>query len=172
MKFVRVPAPTNADEMRAYLERKTVQDEISGCAIWQAHASLGKHPMMRMQDRAVPARRVIFEFLRGPIPAERQVGTRPRCHCLCVEPTHLVARTKAQAGKGHPVKLATKVKIAKARRAQSPLDQDAVAEIRASGEPGTKVAEQLQVSVGAVSRIRRGETWRDYTGPWAGLMRA
>lgn len=172
MKFVRVAAPTNAEEMRAYLERKTVQDEISGCAVWQAHASLGKHPMMRMQDRAVPARRVIFEFLRGPIPAERQVGTRPRCHCLCVEPTHLVARTKAQAGKGHPVKLATRIKIAETQRRRSKLDLATVQEIRAGDRPGTEVAADLQVSVSIVSRIRRGDAWREYTGPWAGLMRA
>lgn len=172
MKFVRVAAPTDADTMRAHLERKTVHDEITGCAVWQGHAHLGKFPMMRFNDKASAARRVVYEFTRGPIRAGWQVGVRDTCHCLCIDPEHLVQRSRAKAGKGHPVALSTKIKIAQARRAKSPLDLDAVAEIRASAEPGTKVAEQLQVSVGAVSRIRRGETWREYTGPWAGLMRA
>lgn len=172
MKFVRVAAPTNADEMRAYLERKTVEDDITGCMVWQGSAHLGQFPQMRWGDKASSARRVIYEMLRGTINSGWQIGVRDTCHCLCVTPEHLVQRSRAKAGKGHPVALSTKIKIAQARRAKSPLDPDAVAEIRASAEPGTKVAEQLQVSVGAVSRIRRGETWREYTGPWAGLMRA
>lgn len=172
MKFVRVLAPTNADEMRAYLERKTVHDEISGCMVWQGHASMGKHPMMRFEDKAVPARRVVFTFLRGRIPGGRQIGVRDTCHCLCMDPEHLVARTKAQAGKGHAVKLSTRVKISTAQRRRSKLDTAAVQAIRMSAEPCTVVAAEHRVSVSIVSRIRRGDAWREYTGPWAGLMRA
>ena len=42
MKFVRVPAPTSADEMLAYLERKTVRDDLTECMVWQGHAHLGR----------------------------------------------------------------------------------------------------------------------------------
>lgn len=171
MKFVRVPAPTNAEGMRTYLERKTVHDEISGCMVWQGHASMGKHPMMRFEDKAVPARRVVWQFLRGPL-TKKQIGVRESCHCLCMDPEHLVARTKAQAGKGHAVKLSTRVKISTAQRRKSKLDTAAVQAIRMSAEPCTVVAAEHQVSVSIVSRIRRGDAWREYTGPWAGLMRA
>jgi hypothetical protein len=172
MKFVRVAAPTNADEMRAYLERKTVLDEITDCAIWQGHAHLGKYPMMRFGKRAVSARRVVFNFLRRKVPADMQVGVPNTCHCLCMNPEHLVARTKAQAGKGHAVKLSTKVKISQAQRRKSKLDHDTVQAIRASAKPCVVMAAEHQVSVSIISRIRRGDTWREYTGPWAGLMRA
>lgn len=173
MKFVRVPAPTNADEMLAYLERKTVHDELTGCLVWQGHAHLGKYPQMRFDGKPVSARRVIYRFLRGPIAAARQVGVRDSCHCLCVDQEHLVARTKAQAGKGHVVNLATKVKIAETRRGQSlKLDSATVQAIRNSDDAGRTLAEQHQVSNSMVSRIRRGAAWREYTGPWAGLMRA
>lgn len=173
MTFVRVEAPTTADEMRAYLERKAARDDMTGCLIWQAHASLGKHPQMRFGGTIVPARRVIFQFLRGPAKPERQIGVRAKCHCLCVDPEHLVSRTKAQAGKGHVVKLATKVKIAQTRRRQSSkLDSATVQAIRNSDNAGRALAEEHQVSNSLVSRIRRGSAWREYTGPWAGLMRA
>lgn len=172
MKFVRVLAPTNAEEMRAYLERKTVRDEITGCMVWQGHASLGAYPQMRFGDKPVATRRVIFEFLRGPIKGEKQIGVRAGCHCLCVDPEHLVARTKAQAGKGHQVKLATKVKIAQTRRRASRLDTATVQAIRMSPLAGKALAAEHQVSMSIVSRIRRGQAWREYTGPWAGLMRA
>jgi hypothetical protein len=172
MKFVRVAAPTNAEEMRAYLERKTVHDELSGCMVWQAHAHLGQFPMMRFDDKATSARRVVWKLLRGPLTEKRQIGVRDTCHCLCIDPDHLVARSKAQAGKGHAVKLSTRVKISTAHRRKSKLDIEAVQSIRASDAPCTVVADQHQVSVSIVSRIRRGDAWREYTGPWAGLMRA
>ena len=173
MKFVRVPAPTSADEMLAYLERKTVRDDMTECMVWQGHAHLGKHPQMRWEGKATSARRVAFEFLRGPIKGVKQIGVREDCHCLCIDPEHLVARTKAQAGKGHLVKLATKVKIAETRRGQSlKLDSATVHAIRNSDDAGRALAEQHQVSNSMVSRIRRGNAWREYTGPWAGLMRA
>ena len=172
MKFVRVLAPTKADEMRAYLERKTVHDDLSGCMVWQGHASLGKHPMMRFEGKVRPTRRVVWQFLRGPLSAHRQIGVRDTCHCLCMDPEHLVARTKAQAGKGHAVKLSTRVKISAAHRLRSKLDTEAVQAIRMSSDSCTVVAAEHQVSVSIVSRIRRGDAWREYTGPWAGLMRA
>lgn len=173
MTFVRVEAPTTADEMRAYLDRKAARDDLTECLVWQAHASLGKYPMMRFEGKAVPARRVIFQFLRGPAKADRQIGVRAKCHCLCVDPDHLVSRTKAQAGKGHVVKLATKVKIAQTRRRQSAkLDTATVHAIRNSDDTGKVLAREHQVSNSLVSRIRRGDAWREYTGPWAGLMRA
>lgn len=172
MKFVRVHTPTNADEMRAYLARKAARDELTGCLVWQGHATAGKHPQMRFEDKAAPARRVIFQFLRGPVKAGRQVGVRLDCHCLCVDPEHLVARTKAQAGKGHEVKLATKVKISTAQRRKGKLTTARVHAIRNSTEPCHALAQEHQVSKSIVSRVRRGHAWREYTGPWAQLMRA
>jgi hypothetical protein len=100
MKFVRVPVPTNAEEMRAYLQRKTVEDDITGCMVWQAHAHLGQFPMMRFDERAMSARRVIYQMIRGTIKAGWQVGVQDTCHCLCVTPEHLVQRNKAKAGLG------------------------------------------------------------------------
>lgn len=172
MKFVRVAAPTNAAEMRVYLARKTTYDEITGCAVWLGTAHLGQFPQMRWGNKASSARRVIYEMLRGPIQEGWQVGVRDTCHCLCVAPEHLVQRSRGKAGIGHPVKLTTKIKIAEARRRDSKLDISTVAAIRSSDEPGTVLAQQHQVSVSIVSRIRRGDAWREYTGPWAALLRA
>lgn len=168
----RFPTPTDGPTMLAYLEVKATRDDLTGCLIWQASTINGKVPQMRFEGKPHPARRVIFQFLRGPLRPGRQVGARKGCHYLCVDPEHLVQRTKSQATKGHAVTQATRAKIAATKRGAVKLTPQAVEQIRASTEPAYRLAPKLGVDKSMVTRIRRGEAWRDFTSPFAGLLAA
>lgn len=160
--------PTTAEEMRAYIERKTVAD--GDCLVWQARAVHGVHPQMSFRGSTLSARRVIFEFLRGPIQEGRQVGMRRDCHCLCVEPEHMIQRTRSQAIQGHAVSTATRAKIAAKKRAMGKLTPEAVAQIRASEARNQDIADQYGIARSMASRVRNGRAWRDYASPFRGLV--
>jgi hypothetical protein len=103
----------------------------------------------------------------------------PKCgNPYCINPEHCKALTERQkcqqaAAKGAYSSVARSKKIAVARRrAFAKLDEAKVAEIRESDESGPKLAARYGIDKSLVNRIRRGEAWKDYSSPFAGLLAA
>ena len=151
----------------ADLQARTVED--GECMLWAGHANDGKHPQWRIGGKLHPARRVVYGLAHGPILKKVQIGVRCGCD-LCVHPDHLVARTRSKIYKGRTMPVATKIKIALARRAQtSLLTDEQVREIRSSNDRPRKIDAQYGLSNGYSSRIRAGVVRVEFSNPWVGL---
>lgn len=168
--MLRLKQPTDASEMRAYLLARSKLD--ADCWIWQGSVIQGKFPSMRFNGVGHPVRRVAYTLIRGPVEPKLQVGVHKDCHPLCVCPDHLVVRTKSEAITGHQVSLPARLKMARAKRAVSKLTQAQVQEILGSSESGVALAKRLGISHGLVSKIRLGQSWRDFTNPFLQLLAA
>lgn len=168
----KTPTPTNAEEMRAYLEARAERDDLTGCLIWRGSVTNGNgYPQMRFAGRAALVRRVAYMLIRGRILPGRQIGLQPSCHCLCVDPDHLAQRTRSQAITGHQVAPAVRAKIARTKRERHGKLTPAIAsEIRMSSDTYQALADRYGVNKSLVGRIRRGEAWRDYANPFTSLI--
>lgn len=78
-------------------------DPHSDCLIWQG-ATTGKGaPLVRVNHRPVPVRRLLLELSDGAkLPASKCAVTRKGCHPLCCRPAHLVGATRAQLAERAP----------------------------------------------------------------------
>ena len=161
------------------LKKMTV--EVGDCWEWKGYLTVGSTPTWRyMVDgkwSSVPVRRSIL-MVRGVniAPHERAVTT---CgNKFCVNPEHVVKRTvsKVMHERNQTITRGAKgllraAKIAAWRREQfSTLTPEQVEKIRAHEGAAREVADQYGISTKAFNAIRRGETWKDYTNPWRGLM--
>lgn len=93
--------------------------------------------------------------------------------CVCPEHTHAVARKTLQKRLvdelGYLQSPLRMQKLARALRAKSQLTPEMVAQIRADEAPQKETAARFGVSQAAISKIKRGATWKDYSSPFAQL---
>lgn len=160
-------------------ELKSRCQEDGDCWIWQGIASKGGVPKINVHcgrgknGRSVlSARRVVWEALKGPIPEGKYIT--PSCgQPGCLNPEHLVYTTKAkiaaQIGARPDVKAKKAAAGAGERSHRAILTRAQVAEIRATSESPKKLAAMYGCSPSSIGKARRGETWQDYTNPFAGL---
>lgn len=149
---------------------KSKTEEAGECWEWLGHASQEKFPQWRWNGTSQPARRVVWQEVRGDIEPGLQIGVKCK-NPLCVRPEHLVARTKGKARKtGAPMTALHKIKITIARRKNSALNTEIVAQIRASTEPSAEVDRRMGFAPGYASRIRTGRAWKmTAANPFQGL---
>ncbi len=152
-------------------------DEVGECLEWQGITHNGT-PQIRIDRKLRTVRRVIRE-LQGK-PASPSVFLATSCgNPKCVHPDHIMARTKTQhmqaMGKliqhNHPVRIA---KLQKAKASERKLDATGLALVLTDPRRAQDVADELSVSKSLVTRIRRGEAYRQVSAasnPFAGLMR-
>ena len=152
-------------------------DEVGECLEWQGIMHNGT-PQIRIDRKLLSVRRAIRE-LQGK-PASSSVFLATSCgNPKCVHPDHIMARTKTQhmqaMGKliqhNHPVRIA---KLQKAKASERKLDATGLALVLTDPRRAQDVAEELNVSKSLVTRIRRGEAYRQVSAasnPFAGLMR-
>jgi uncharacterized protein YjcR len=94
----------------------------------------------------------------------------------CVCPKHLTLTTnkaaqKRAAAQGKFSTLTRRAKLAKSKQAaESPLNEEKVAAIRASDERLKDLAARYGVSMNTISNIRNGKRWKTYSTPFAGLF--
>jgi hypothetical protein len=60
-------------------------------------------------------------------------------------------------------------KMAATKRSRSKLDDQKVAEIRASSESAMALSAIYGVAAGYITSIRAGNLWKNYASPFAGL---
>lgn len=151
--------------------------EEGDCWIWQgARAGCAMNPQISINGEKLYVRRVVYEAISGePVPKNRGVSTSCRTGC-CVNPDHLVmtttrARAVTAGAEGKYSGVVRAAKIAANKRALlSPLTPEKVADIRFGGGTHQEAAERNGVSRWTVGAIRRGERWKDYSSPFAGLV--
>lgn len=151
-------------------------DEIGDCLVWNSTIGTTGYPIIHTPDGCRLARRLAFTLSGGVLKQRQPVATT----CgdkRCINPEHLRASTTAKiaqaaARRGAYSTRARGAKIAAARRnGGAKLTEALAAEIRLSSEPGRVLADRYGVDKSLVNRIKRGTAWRDYSSPFAGLVR-
>lgn len=156
-------------------------EEIGDCWEWQGLTTRSVTPIWRYQLDGkwitVPVRRTIL-LVKGVEMGPRDKAI-PRCgNKLCVNPKHAIKQDvgevmhdRNQLITSGVVGLRRAAKIAAWRREKhSVLTMEQVHQIRAHVGAAHKVASQYGISAKTFNAIRRGDTWKDYTNPWKGLM--
>lgn len=147
------------------------RDNGDGCLIWMLECSNGgKDPRLTVDRKKVLVRRLIWSAMHdGRDPGTMMVGVS--CGTRgCVEPSHIIARTHAEALRGHVQTLAQRAAVAAGKRAASPTSQELVQQIRESEGSSSAVALSTGLSRSFVAAIRRGAARRDYYAtPFTGL---
>jgi hypothetical protein len=134
-----------------------------------------KHPLIGLGGKPVLARRVAYEQAKGPI----KPGYKLVPHCgneECINPEHQKQVTGKQSsriggvnGRGSATRSA---KLAAARRGTpglSKITMEIAREIRDSEEKLSVLGARHGIDPSRVAQIQRGEGWKDYSTPWAGL---
>ena len=114
-------------------------------------------------------RRTLYEVRYG-VKLNPTQTLRPRCqHETCMSPgcQDLLER-KGQPGKKHNI--ATKRKLAEAKRSRSKYGFGLVELVKSSDKSYKKIARETGMAVSTVGAIKTGRLWKDYTSPFAGLM--
>lgn len=151
--------------------------EDGGCLLWTGlmGGSGTLAPATSVGHRRHQVRRLMWEKKTGhAVPAGKCV-TVDCGQARCVAPDHLILTTRAESGKragaqGKFSTLTRRSRVAAAKQAQSPLTAEQVREIRAGDGPLKEAAARFGVSIAAISKIRRGERWKDYASPFGALM--
>lgn len=153
--------------------------ECGDCWEWISSATRDHHkryPQVKIGPGAPKlVRRVAWELVRGPIKSGLSIS--PDCgNPYCVNPAHMACLTESQkskrAAKRGTLMTAAKAKaISDTRRKSAKISVEIAQIIKVSDESGPALAERYGVDRTLVSKIRRGQIWKDYSNPFAGLLR-
>jgi hypothetical protein len=118
-------------------------------------------------------RRVVWERVRGPIPAGKVVTVTCGCD-RCLNQKHMTLTTKSDVlratMKRPDVAIRKALAVTKKRRSLGKLDMDKARYIRASDKTLQVVADELGISATMACRVRRNESWRELVAdPFSGL---
>lgn len=147
--------------------------EYGDCLLWDGAVDDCGVPQMRLPGsrKVEPVRRVLLLAMGRNI-AGKLATTNCR-NQRCMHEKHVVALTRKQlqvrSGKklrGNPLRAA---KLAIARRKTAKLDMEKVHEMRASGMNTRQAAAHYNVTQSTAAKVMRGEIWKDYSSPFAGL---
>lgn len=136
-----------------YIKRVVLPYAGDDCLYWPFVANNNHYPVILYEGRVCNVSRVVCILTHGK-PRRRALEAAHACgngHLGCVNPRHIRWKTKFE-------------NLRERKRPQwSPpvLTPDDVRRIRSSGESVVSLAERLGISVGAVSRAKRGVTWKD-----------
>jgi len=154
------------------LMEKTIEE--GDCRLWTGYIG-NNTPQVSHEKKMVMVRRLILKLKGKRVARADHVGTTCGV-CGCVEPSHIQQRTRREHSSlmglsPNRNRLARAAKMAKhARENRAKLSIEIAREIRASDESGPVWAARLGITRGLVSRIRRGQAWREFGGnPFAGL---
>lgn len=148
------------------------------CMLWRGGVSTSRggsalptavHPNTK---KNTPARRILLEAMGKKI-----VGKCATSSCrdqLCMAPQHAEAITRKELQLRSGPKLSANVmrsaKLAElVRQRQCTLTMEQVREIRSSGMRASEAAKVYGVPLQVTARILRGDTWKDYSNPFAAL---
>lgn len=157
---------------------KSIKDrsvEVGDCWLWNQGTSTNGYPIMKLRGCGCKLVRRLAAESAGHELKERQ-PVIPTCgEKLCVNPAHMKPTTISEVGKiaarrGAFSSHQRAASIAASRRSGRAKITEAIAsEIRASLDPETTLAQRYGVNRSLIGRIRRGDAWRDYRNPFAGL---
>ena len=155
--------------------------EVGNCWEWDGGTSNG-FPKIYVPGKDgkrgghTPARRYVMKLMG--VELEKWQTASPKCrNPLCVAPHHAVAMTRSEvASRAHATgfsRTATfRAKSGAVSRARSKLSLETVQEMRLSGLSTRAAAKKYGISQYAAWRVISGNSWQDYSSPFAGLMGA
>lgn len=140
------------------------------CLRWQGGLSKSAgHP--KINDKS--GRRLVYELAHGPIPDKALLTIT--CECMdCLNPAHLALTNKAEVSRkvnaSQSMRMRKAAASAKAKRPHAKLTIEQAREVRDSIGRCADVAALYGVHLTLVSKIRRGEAWRELgPNPFQGL---
>ena len=150
-------------------------DEDS-CWSWTGRLSSGI-PYAWHNGSLVSMRKVVYELHFGR-PVRDGYAVRMSCECgECLNPRHMKEQARGKllrenAAKEPLIRKRARLAAAAIARGEAVLDMERAREIRASAEPSKVLAERYGVTVTTINRIRRGQSWRDFSAAGAGRLAA
>lgn len=151
--------------------------EEGECWIWQGAYSSNGYPIMKsagFKGGCLLVRRVVVELDGRPAaprqPVAASCNDKRCCNPACLKPSSTSAIGKKAGKNGAYSRMSRRAKIATAKRIGGKLNFEQAAEIRMSKESGPVLAARYGIDKSMVNNIKRGDAWRDYSSPFAGLM--
>jgi hypothetical protein len=136
-----------------------------------------RHPQVKHAGKMQLVRRVAYELAHGHIKPSLRIV--PACdNPYCVNPEHQKALTESQkmrraAKRGAFSNPDRGRKIAETRRrTHAKLTPEQAQAIRDSDESGPVLSARYGIDRSRVNAIKRGDAWKDYRNPFAGLFAA
>lgn len=151
------------------IKARTIDD--GGCWIWTGANNGAGHPKLHNCS----ARRKVWSLTKDNKPQRNHVVSVTCGSPLCLNPDHLVCRTKAEVSRISNAKPSVKLRRSAAsartnRPTMGKITMEIAREIRSSDKQGKDWAKELGVSVSLVSHVRRGKSWVDHSNPFMALM--
>lgn len=159
---------------------KSKTEEVGECWIWQGCVGSSGYPIMKVEGAPCQTvRRVAYRLKEGALNlAYRQPVITTCKEKLCVNPDHLKASSNKEVSKlagaaGRMSGVTKGAKIAKDKRENAsklPGGMETARIIRMSDETGPVLALRYGIDKSLVNRIKNGQSWKDYSNPFMGLM--
>lgn len=144
---------------------------------WRSDAKTGdrkRHPMAAVDGKPKLMRRHAYELVKGSLATGKYLA--PTCgNKECINPAHQQTLTNVQKNKRGGMAAANSAtrgpRVAQTRRAKglAKINMDIANAIRQSESPAEEEAARYGIDPARVTQIRRGEGWKDYASPFAGL---
>lgn len=149
--------------------------EDGDCLLWDGSVDRRGFPRFNIKVNGKPktyqVRRLAWELKNGrPVPAGMKV-TSTCGHRLCLQHLDLITHGEAVSkAANQPQSIARRIANGLKMRAVAKLDMEKARYIRESTKTTVELAGELGVSFSQAARIRRGEAWKEYSNPFAGLL--
>jgi len=152
-------------------------EEVGDCLEWQGGYTTNGHPQTKHDGKPWMVRRLVLALSGVSIKPGYIVATT--CGNLrCINRDHLVQRSERQhmlrmgaLGKQSDHLRSAKIANTKRASAQAKLTEAQVREIRASTGTLRELAERYGVNKSRICGIRLGRMWKDFSNPFAGLIK-
>lgn len=153
--------------------RKRVVEE-GDCWNWTgALQACGSVPTMQYQGKVGAVRR--FILLEQGVNLSKRLATYTCGNPFCVNPEHVAPATRravqrrTTAEVGYQSTLLYRKKLSDSARTRAKLTTELAGQVRDAEGSQSAIAARFGISQSVVSSIKRGKTWRNYNGPFAGL---
>ena len=148
--------------------------EEGDCWLWRGAVHCGM-PVVRHNNRVVNVRRYIAQHIQGSVVDGKLASTRcGNPQCCAPEHVDMITRKELQRRTAKTTKNQQRpsrnYKLAIKARARSTLNDELVAQIRASDLTGRELAALYGVSLSSIQKARNYQSWRDYRSPFAQLI--
>jgi ribosomal protein L34 len=152
-------------------------DVTGDCWEWKSEARTAhakRHPLIRINGQPTLMRRHAYEQVHGELPEDRYLV--PHCgNSACIAPDHQRVISQKQRNKlggrvaSHSPTRGRKVSQSRRAAGRTKLDEQKVMEILTTNESAVSMGMRMGVHPSRITQVRRGEGWKDYTNPFAGL---
>lgn len=163
--------------VRQQIEEGSRYDPASGCTVWLKCSDETRGPLIRQalvnnNATSVNVRRWLFQELIGRElnGISENVTMRPVCEPGCIEPAHMIGRTRSEMLKGIPKPMSHRLAMRENMLKRWAKPSEAVEVIRSSDKSNKELAEEFGMSPSNVWAIRARKTHiLQAVTPWTGL---